>query len=174
MPIASPSAYLATENDFRPVLNSARLRKAVRAALFGTALGISGAPILANAAEPAQLSQQYAIAPGPLNEVLNQFARQAGITLSSTPQLTGEKHSNGLQGQYPTDQALRQLLNGTGLEATSVDGRSYVLHAQPADAALSLPDTDVRSFTLGNALGSMDGYNATHSQVATKTSTPGV
>ncbi|MEX5350802.1 TonB-dependent siderophore receptor [Pseudomonas juntendi] len=127
---------------------------------------------LAMAAEPASVSQPYAIPAGSLDTVLNQFARQAGITLSSTPQLTGELQSPGLQGHYSADQALRQLLNGTGLEAVSQDGRSYVLRAQPEDAALALPSTDVRAFTLGNALGSMEGYNATHSQVATKTSMP--
>ncbi|KEY84796.1 TonB-dependent siderophore receptor [Pseudomonas capeferrum] len=148
------------------------MRKAVRAALFGTALGISALPLQALAAEAAQVSQQYAIAPGELNDVLNQFARQAGITLSSTPQLTNGLQSRGLQGQYSADQALRQLLNGSGLEAVSQGGHSYVLRAQPDNAALSLPDTDIRSFSLGNALGSMDGYNATHSQVATKTSMP--
>ena len=118
------------------------------------------------------MSQPYSIPAGNLDDVLNQFARQAGITLSSTPQMTGKLQSPGLRGQYVIDQALRQLLNGTGLEAVSQDASSYVLRAQPEDAALLLPSTDIRSFTLGNALGSMEGYNATHSQVATKTSMP--
>ncbi|MGM7281619.1 TonB-dependent siderophore receptor [Pseudomonas guariconensis] len=118
------------------------------------------------------MSQPYSIPAGNLDDVLNQFARQAGISLSSTPQMTGKLQSPGLRGQYAIDQALRQLLNGTGLEAVSQDASSYVLRAQPEDAALSLPSTDIRSFTLGNALGSMEGYNATHSQVATKTSMP--
>ncbi len=171
MPIAPHAALPPVENDFRPVLNSARLGKAVRAALFGTALGLAGSPLLLQAAEPAQANQAYTIAPGQLNEVLNQFARQAGITLSSTPQLTGQLQSSGLQGQYSPEQGLHALLQGTGLEAISQDGRSYVIQAQPDSAALSLPSTDVRGFSLGNALGSMEGYNATHSQVATKTST---
>ncbi|QCI15372.1 TonB-dependent siderophore receptor [Pseudomonas putida] len=145
--------------------------KAVRAALFGTALGLASPPSLLQAAELAQANQAYTIAPGQLNEVLNQFARQAGITLSSTPQLTGQLQSSGLQGQYSPEQGLHTLLQGTGLEAVSQDGRSYVIQAQPDSAALSLPSTDVRGFSLGNALGSMEGYNATHSQVATKTST---
>lgn len=159
-------------SDLRPALQSVRLRQAIRAALFGTALGLASASQLSVAAETAQMSHHYAIPAGQLTEVLNQFARQAGITLSSTPELTDGLQSNGLQGQYANDQAMRQLLNGSGLEAVSQDGRSYVLQAQRQDAALSLPDTDIRSFTLGNALGSMEGYNATHSQVATKTSMP--
>ncbi|CAK6471509.1 MULTISPECIES: TonB-dependent siderophore receptor [Pseudomonas] len=159
-------------NDFRPVLHSALLRNAVRAAVLGTALGLSTIPLAAMAAETAQVSQHYSIPAGQLDDVLSQFARQAGITLSSTPQLTNGLQSSGLNGQYATEQALRQLLNGSGLRAVSQGGHSYVLQAQPLDAALSLPDTDVRGFSLGNALGSTEGYNATHSQVATKTSMP--
>ena len=172
MSTAHANTYPINANDFRPVLDSSLLRKAVRAALFGTALGLTTVMPVSVAAETAELNPRYAIPAGQLDDVLNQFARQAGITLSATPQLTQGLQSNGLQGQYPTDKALRQLLNGSGLEAVSQDGRSYVLQAQPQGAALSLPDTDVRGFTLGNALGSMDGYNATHSQVATKTSMP--
>ncbi|MGE8458469.1 MAG: secretin and TonB N-terminal domain-containing protein, partial [Pseudomonas alloputida] len=148
------------------------MRHAIRAVLFGTALGLATAPQLSVAADTAEVSHDYAIPAGQLTDVLNKIARQAGITLSSTPQLTDGLHSNGLQGKFTTDQALRQLLNGSGLEAVSQGGRNYVLQAQRQSAALALPDTDIRSFSLGNALGSMEGYNATHSQVATKTSMP--
>lgn len=172
MPTDPVHTHISPLNDFRPVLQSAILRKAVRAALFGTALGLITAPQLSVAAGVVQASHSYAIPAGPLDDVLNQFARQAGITLSSTPQLTDGLQSNGLQGQYAAEQGLRQLLNGSGLQAISQGERNYVLQAQPQSAALSLPDTAVRSFSLGNALGSMEGYNATHSQVATKTSMP--
>ncbi len=172
MPDAPSHLNAFDKNEFRPLLNSGLLSRTIRAAVLGTTLGLVGAPSHALAVGPVGMSQPYAIPGGNLDDVLNQFARQAGITLSSTPQLTGGLQSPGLQGQYSTDQALRQLLNGSGLEAASQDGRNYVLRAQPEDAALSLPSTDIRSFTLGNALGSMEGYNATHSQVATKTSMP--
>ncbi|MBV6286693.1 TonB-dependent siderophore receptor [Pseudomonas sp. MAFF 301350] len=157
-------------NEFQPFLDS-RLGKAVRAALLGTAMGLACIPAAALAQPASSVSQQYNIPAGSLDEVLNQFARQAGITLSSTPQMTQGARSPGLHGSYATDQALRQLLEGSGLEAISQDGSSYVLHAVAQDAALALPSTDVRGFALGNALGSMEGYNATHSQIATKTST---
>lgn len=172
MPDALPQLSTVDKNDFRPVLNCVFLGRAIRAALLGTTLGFWGVAPHVLAADPVGMSQPYSIPAGNLDDVLNQFARQAGITLSSTPQMTGKLQSPGLRGQYAIDQALRQLLNGTGLEAVSQDASSYVLRAQPEDAALSLPSTDIRSFTLGNALGSMEGYNATHSQVATKTSMP--
>lgn len=167
---ALPPLQPYDSNEFQPFLDS-RLGRAVRAALFGTAIGLAGVPLAAMAQPASSVSQQYAIAPGSLDEVLNQFARQAGITLSSTPQMTQGVQSPGLQGSYATDQALRLLLEGSGLEAVSQDGSSYVVRAATQDAALALPSTDVRGFALGNALGSMEGYNATHSQVATKTST---
>jgi iron complex outermembrane receptor protein len=115
-------------------------------------------------------SQRFNIAAGPLSDVLNQFARQAGITLAMTPEQTRGHESQGLQGEYSTDQALSHLLSVSGLMAVSQDGGSYVLRHSADGEALALPTTDIRGFALGNALGSMAGYNATHSQIATKTS----
>jgi iron complex outermembrane receptor protein len=153
--------------------DSGLLRHAVRAALFSTALGMGVMPSLSMAASPAggEVSHRYNIAAGPLGEALNQFARQAGITLSMTPQQTQSRQSPGVQGDYSTDQALSHLLGGSGLEAVSPDGSSYILRPLAETEALALPTTDIKGFALGNALGSMDGYNATHSQIATKTST---
>lgn len=64
MPTALPSQRVTNENDFRPVLNSARLRKAVRAALFGTALGMSAIAPLALAAQANTATQQFTIPAG--------------------------------------------------------------------------------------------------------------
>ncbi|CAI8944446.1 TonB-dependent siderophore receptor [Pseudomonas chlororaphis] len=149
------------------------LRHAVRVALLSSALGVAALPCLAQAAETgaASLSHSYNIPGGALSDVLNRFAREAGITLSMTPAQLQGRQSAGLKGEYSTDQALGQLLNGSGLEALSQDGSSYVLRALPETGALALPTTDIKGFALGNALGSMEGYNATHSQIATKTST---
>ncbi|WDG48511.1 TonB-dependent siderophore receptor [Pseudomonas chlororaphis] len=154
----------------RPALG---LRHAVRVALLSSALGVAALPCLAQAAETgaASLSHSYNIPGGTLSDVLNRFAREAGITLSMTPAQLQGRQSAGLKGEYSTDQALGQLLNGSGLEALSQDGSRYVLRALPETGALALPTTDIKGFALGNALGSMEGYNATHSQIATKTST---
>ena len=69
---------------------SVLLRHAIRAALFSTALGVGVMPSLSMAANPAAsaVSHRYSVAAGPLGDALNQFARQAGITLSMTPQQT--------------------------------------------------------------------------------------
>ncbi len=161
------------KNPFGLSAQPGLLRQAIHAALFSTVLGVSGVPMLALAAQSSVTAsrQSYNIAPGPLNDVLNQFARQAGITLASTPAQTGGVQSPGLKGEYSPDQALSQLLSGSGLVAVSQDGNSYVLKTETVGSTLELPTTNIKGFALGNALGSMEGYNATHSQIATKTST---
>ncbi|MFK3974328.1 TonB-dependent siderophore receptor [Pseudomonas sp. NPDC087358] len=149
------------------------LGTAIRAALISTTLTACSLPLTALAEDSAVIinpTRSYSIPAGPLGEALNQFARQAGIMLSATPEQTAGARTAGLQGSYSTDQALAILLGGSGLQAASQDGSSYVLR-QAGGEAMSLPTTDVHGFALGNALGSMEGYNATHSQIATKTST---
>jgi len=158
------------DSDFSGVT---RLTTAIRTAMICVALGAIALPAQLQAQEAAGTvgaARSYAIAAGPLGEALNQFARQAGITLAATPMQTAAAQSPGLQGSYSADQALTILLGSSGLQAVSQDGSNYVLRAS-AGEAMSLPTTDIRGFALGNALGSMDGYNATHSQIATKTST---
>lgn len=141
--------------------------------LLSTAMGLAALPLAAHAAAVdtrQAANRSYDIAAGSLGDALNQFARQAGITLAATPAQTQGKQSPGLHGSYGIEQGLSTLLAGSGLRASSADGASFILQATH-DQAMTLPSTDVRGFALGNALGSMDGYNATHSQVATKTST---
>lgn len=141
--------------------------------LLSTAMGLAALPLVAHAAAVdtrQAANRSYDIAAGSLGDALNQFARQAGITLAATPAQTQGKQSPGLHGSYDIEQGLSTLLAGSGLRASSADGASFILQATQ-DQAMTLPSTDVRGFALGNALGSMDGYNATHSQVATKTST---
>ncbi|WP_459747753.1 TonB-dependent siderophore receptor [Pseudomonas sp. 3A(2025)] len=149
------------------------LGAAIRLAALTTAMGAVVLPASALAQEApavAASTRSYSIAPAPLSEALNQFARQAGITLSATPQQTQGLQSPGLQGSYSVEQGLTILLGGNPLQAVSADGSRYVL-TRVANEPMSLPTTDIRGFALGNALGSVDGYNATHSQIATKTST---
>ncbi|NBF12300.1 TonB-dependent siderophore receptor [Pseudomonas sp. Fl4BN1] len=163
-----------TVRDNRPSASGAQtLRQAARTALLCSSIGLGAmAPALQAAETGLDIPRHsYSVAPGNLSEALNQFARQAGITLSTTPVQTQGRQSPGLQGDYSVTQGLNQLLKGSGLEAISQDGSSYVLRALPQGSAMALPTTEIKGFALGNALGSTEGYNATHSQIATKTST---
>src|SRR5476649_2459082 len=120
------------------------LAKSIRAALLSTAMGMGAGPIAGMAAHAniEQVNQRYDLPAGALGEVLNQFARQAGITLSSTPAQTQGRQSAGLHGEYSAEQGLSQLLNGSGLQAQAQDDVSFVLQAQPESEALILPTTD--------------------------------
>ncbi len=81
--------------------------------------------------------------------------------------------SNGLQGQYGVDAGFAALLQGSGLQAVRDSQGNYSLARRSAQTdAVELQPMTVEGFALGNALGSMEGYNATHSSVATKTSMP--
>lgn len=149
----------------------APLSSAVRVALLTVTLSACALPAFAfGQPDTGKAMTTYDIAPGQLSEALNAFARQAGITLSITPAQTQGLQSSGVQGDYDVEQALAHLLSGTGLEAINRGNNGYTLTAS-ASASVDLPTTDIRGFALGNALGSTDGYSATHSQVATKTST---
>ncbi|WP_027910410.1 TonB-dependent siderophore receptor [Pseudomonas sp. URMO17WK12:I4] len=118
-----------------------------------------------------QATRSYQIPAGPLSAALSRFAAQAGVLLSVDARLTAGKQSPGLQGEAGVDEGFARLLQGSGLEAVADGHGGYSLQAaHTGGATLELESTDVRAFALGNALGSMDGYNATHSSVSTKTS----
>nr|WP_288466816.1 TonB-dependent siderophore receptor [uncultured Pseudomonas sp.] len=149
------------------------LRRSIRLATLAVA---ACSPLFAQAqaAEAGshqQATHSYQIPAGPLSAALSRFAAQAGVLLSVDARLTNGKQSPGLQGEAGVDEGFARLLQGSGLQAVADGLGGYSLQAaQTGGATLELESTDVRAFALGNALGSMDGYNATHSSVSTKTS----
>lgn len=89
-------------------------------------------PLLAESLpEPAPL-MELSILPGPLGAALNQLAQRAEVALSFDPALTANQSSVGLQGRYSLEQALAQLLQGTGLEFERVDGSVILRQSEEA------------------------------------------
>lgn len=82
-------------------------------------------------AQSAGDAREFAIAAGPLADVLARFAAQTGISLSFDSSLAAGKTSPGVSGRYDIDQALRQLLGGTDLEAVRAVEGGYRLAAKP-------------------------------------------
>lgn len=161
---------MSTTTFARPVPKT--LRRAIRAAVLAMPLvalqpGLAG---LAQAADVGPSLRSYAIPAGPLSSTLSQFASESQILLAVDGQLTVGKQSLGLQGQYSVDAGLDRLLQGSELQVVRDASGGYSLSPAGKSASFSLPAIEVEGFALGNALGSMDGYNATHSSVATKTS----
>jgi iron complex outermembrane receptor protein len=156
------------------VFVSSPLSRAIQAAaLAAPLLLLPGWTAVAQAAEPGsqqQAPRSYSIPAGPLSTALSRFASEAGILLAADGGLTAGKQSPGLNGRYTPEQGLAVLLGSSGLQARSDGQGGFTLLARAEQGALELQATQV--FALGNALGSMEGYQATHSSVATKTSMP--
>ncbi|WP_313054373.1 TonB-dependent siderophore receptor [Pseudomonas lopnurensis] len=154
---------------------SRALTGAIRTALLCLPLGAL-APALTSAAENSasqQAVRSYDIAAGPLSSTLSRFAGEAGVLLSVDGSLLQGLQSNGLQGPYGVDEGFAALLQGSGLQAVRDSQGNYSLAPQAAQGdTLELQPMTVEGFALGNALGEMEGYNATHSSAATKTSMP--
>lgn len=92
----------------------------------------------AHAQTAPQAEREFAIAAGPLDQALNQFARAAGVNVSfEASQLAGVR-SAGLQGRWRTTQGLNRLLADTGFEGVSLPGGGYAVRPQPAGEIATL------------------------------------
>ncbi|MBV9507656.1 MAG: TonB-dependent receptor [Acidobacteriia bacterium] len=60
-------------------------------------------------------SERFEIASGPLSAVLPQFARAAGIRFTLSPDSIGTITSPGVSGTFTIEEALKHLLEGTGV-----------------------------------------------------------
>lgn len=135
-------------------------------ARLALAVALATTPMFAATARAAQAQQQFAIPAGALDQALNRFASQAGVLLSVDAALTTGKRSPGLQGYFPTEDALARLLAGTGLQASRQADGSYLL--EPAkDSVLKMDDSVVSGQALDTATEGTDSYAAP----ATSTST---
>ncbi|MCG8543254.1 MAG: TonB-dependent receptor, partial [Alphaproteobacteria bacterium] len=74
-------------------------------------------PTLAQAASQPQATtpRAFNIPPQPLSSALTEFGRQAGLQIAVDSNLVAGVRTEGAQGDYTPEQALRQILAGTGL-----------------------------------------------------------
>ncbi|CDZ95175.1 TonB-dependent siderophore receptor [Pseudomonas saudiphocaensis] len=159
----------------RPYHRSRPLVQAIRAALFCLPLAtlVAAPAALAQSAASEQSVRSYEIPAGPLSSALSRFAGKAGVMLSVDGSLLEGRQSGGLSGQYGVDEGFDALLQSSGLQAVRNAQGTYSLAPRAEQASkVELKPMVVEGFALGNALGEMEGYNATHSSVATKTSMP--
>lgn len=117
---------------FRPLPHSFRMSPArfpIKALSLAIALfGLT--PVhSALAADPVQSSatRGYSIAPGPLGDVLAQFAATSGVPLSFDSKLLNDRHSDGLQGSYTVQSGFAHLLQGTGYGLLSTGDNGYTV-----------------------------------------------
>ena len=157
-----------------PFRRPSTLAQAVRAAMLCLPLATLATSPAAWAQSASQQSVRgYDIPAGPLSSALSRFAGEAGVMLSVDARLIEGRQSGGLQGQYGVEEGFEALLQGSGLQAVRDERGTYSLAPRQEQAGtVELKPMVVEGFALGNALGEMEGYNATHSSVATKTSMP--
>ena len=132
------------------------LKHAVQAALLGACLGGGVLPlaVMADSASADTQVRAWAIAPGSLTSALDQFARQAGISLSYDATSVAGKTSTGLSGNFDREQALGQLLRGQGLQAQRQGKDIWLLLPQMADTGC--PSLGLAPMTITTSVCSTD------------------
>lgn len=133
-----PPALPSSRARPRPALRRTPLAVIVHALLLGATLG-SGMIAPAALAQTAEAARKpYRVPAGSLEEALNSFSRQAGITLSFDPALVQGKSVAGLEGSFTVHEGLLALLAGKRLEALRGENGAYVLRQVAArEATLS-------------------------------------
>lgn len=127
-------------------------RRAIRRPWFAVTMGlviVTALPIPLHAEEAAgatmqQASKTYAIAPGPLADVLAQFAAIAGVPLSFETELLAGLRSPGLNGEYSVREGFARLLAGSGFQLVDTGRGAYSLIRAP-DAATLLQTVKVEA-----------------------------
>lgn len=145
------------------------LSRTLRTAALAVPTGLAALPVAPAWAQAS--ARAYAIGPGPLAQVLNQYSAEAGVFVSSPGTLTGGRRSPGVQGSFTVDEGFAALLAGTGLRARQLPDGGYVLHEETAGGATQLAPVTVTARP-ESATGPVLGVGATHSAAGTKTDTP--
>ena len=146
--------------------SSRRCNRVVRNTLWVAlcaALYAAAPAAYAQAAASSESIRQYDIPAGSLSSALGAWGAQSDRQVVFAPDLVAGKQTRGASGQYNAEQALTQLLAGTGLGWKRVNGQTYALEKapppQPVDTRQERPSnpkasrsTDVQKITTLSAV----------------------
>lgn len=143
---------------------------------LSTALGLSAPTVLAqetptaaNTTVNAQV-RHYTIPAQPLSGALIQFGQQSGLQVTTNSSLVKGKQATAVTGDLSAEQALNQLLAGTGLSYQFNGGMVSLISG---GSFTKLPPVKIGAdFIQESAYGPASGFVAKHSATATKTDTP--
>ena len=120
--------------------------------LGGTALGFSALALLplsvavaAQAGAQQQTQFSFSLAAKPLPQALSDFSRVTGISVVYTDEAPYTLNAPAVSGQMSAEQALQQLLSGSGFTFRRTDGHTMALEPLPAEGALNLGATTITS-----------------------------
>jgi catecholate siderophore receptor len=117
-------------------------------------------------------NQTYEISAGPLNNALDHYSKQTGISLSyDATKIEGIK-TKGIKGRFSTQKGLDLLLAGTGLQAVQQDGGYIVQKAWTPTTPGSKSTENATILPMVSVSAEVDhGYAVPKSITATKTDT---
>ena len=98
----------------------------------------------------AQQQFEFDIPEQPLSAALLEFARVAGVSVGFESAVAVEKRSIPIEGRYAVEEALDQLLAGSGLTFTRYSSDVYRVYEAPA--IVEQPDDETRDDDDGEAL----------------------
>lgn len=104
-----------------------------------------------------------------LASAINELSRQTGTQMFAAGELVAGLSSRAVNGRLTSEQALRELLAGTSLEAIRMNNGGFAIR-RPAVSGATLPTVNVTDSE--TAAGPVQGYVARRSSTGTKTDTP--
>ena len=142
----------------------------VAATLTATMLSTQAAH--AQTASESQQRTRFDIPAGTLSSALNRFAQQTNLYLTGSGELTRNKTSEGLKGDYTVSEGLQQLLSGSGIQFHFNGENTVTLTSATKDAVTLAPVMVSDNAVTESAYGPVEGFTATRSATASKTDTP--
>lgn len=133
------------------------------------ALASHAAIALADSPQAVAQGQAIDIAAGPLARQLNLLASQAGLLIGGDATLTANKQSQAVHATS-VEQALAQMLAGSGVEAVRTGEREFQLVRKVDGSALLLDSTTVNGQALGEVTEGTGSYTTGRTSTATKLS----
>ncbi|MHA6194530.1 TonB-dependent siderophore receptor [Pseudomonas wadenswilerensis] len=152
------------------VLRRSTLAIALRAALYGAGAML---PLVASMAQAEQQqARHYDLPAAALEDSLNAFAQEAGITLSFDPALVHGKQALLLKGDFAVEDGLKTLLAGSGLLVQQGSNGNWVMYpGAEASGALDLGATVIEGQGMGQMTENSGSYTPTRVSAGSKTPT---
>lgn len=129
------------------------------------------APPAGQIARPSA-SYEFALAAGPLGQAMIRFGEITGLRVLVPSDLVRDRSTAGVSGRLAPDQALRQLLSGTGLSGRISEAGTVTLETLPTGGSSMIPtdgSTQLDTITIVGTL--QTRYHSRTSETGSRTTT---
>ncbi len=133
--LVNPTA-MPTRHPLASLIHALLIHGALVGAAAAATPGVPEAPAPGDASRAAQpVRKPYNLPAASLEDALNAFSRQAGVTLSFNPALVSGKRAPALAGQYSVAEGFAALLLGSGISAVAQAPGTYGLRGANSEPA---------------------------------------